>query len=321
MKSRDFGRLKWPVSEIGHGLWGMGGWSGSDDGLSRAAIERAIALGCTFFDTALAYGDGKSERLLGQVLAAHRGAGLRIATKVPPKNMRWPAVAEYALEDVFPADHVRRSTETSLTNLGLESVDLQQLHVWTDAWATDERWMRTADDLKCEGLIRGFGISVNRWEPANVLRALDSGVVDSVQVVYNIFDQAPEDELFPACRERGVAVIARVPFDEGSLAGALRRGMTWPEGDWRNLYFPPDRLDETLDRVDRIVRDLPGELPLPDAALRFILSSPDVTTVIPGMRRVQHVDQNLAASVAGPLDSGLISALRRHRWTRTWVVT
>jgi aryl-alcohol dehydrogenase-like predicted oxidoreductase len=142
-----------------------------------------------------------------------------------------------------------------------------------------------------------------------------------VQVVYNIFDQAPEDELFPACRERGVAVIARVPFDECSLAGALRRGMTWPEGDWRNLYFPPDRLDETLDRVDRIVRDLPGELPLPDAALRFILSSPDVTTVIPGMRRVQHVDQNLAASVAGPLDSGLISALRRHRWTRTWVVT
>jgi aryl-alcohol dehydrogenase-like predicted oxidoreductase len=259
--------------------------------------------------------------LLGQALAAHRGAGLRIATTVPPKNMRWPAGAEYALEDVFPADHVRRSTETSLTNLGLESVDLQQLHVWTDAWATDERWMRTADDLKCEGLIRGFGISVNRWEPANVLRALDSGVVDSVQVVYNIFDQAPEDELFPACRERGVAVIARVPFDEGSLAGALRRGMTWPEGDWRNLYFPPDRLDETLDRVDRIVRDLPGELPLPDAALRFILSSPDVTTVSPGMRRVQHVDQNLAASVAGPLDSGLISALRRHRWTRTWVVT
>jgi aryl-alcohol dehydrogenase-like predicted oxidoreductase len=321
MQTRTFGRLAWPVSEVGYGLWGMGGWSGSDDSESLAALERSIQLGCTFFDTALAYGDGKSEQLLGVILARHPDKKLIVATKIPPKNRKWPARDHYTLDEVFPADYIREATEISLKNLGVSSIDLQQLHVWTDRWASDERWHRAVDDLKCEGLIRGFGISVNRWEPANVLRALDSGVVDSVQVVYNIFDQAPEDELFPACRERGVAVIARVPFDEGSLAGALRRGMTWPEGDWRNLYFPPDRLDETLDRVDRIVRDLPGELPLPDAALRFILSSPDVTTVIPGMRRVQHVDQNLAASVAGPLDSGLISALRRHRWTRTWVVT
>src|SRR6187431_3239582 len=260
MQTRTFGRLGWPVSEIGYGLWGMGGWSGSDDDESVASLERSIALGCTFFDTALAYGNGKSEQLLGQVLARHRDKTLRIATKVPPKNLRWPAKAEYPLADVFPADHIRQSTETSLTNMGLQSVDLQQFHVWTDAWADDDRWKRSVDDLKSEGLIRGFGISINRWEPASVLKAIDTGVVDSVQVVYNVFDQNPEDELFPACRKRGVAVIARVPFDEGSLTGTMHTGMSWPEGDWRNWYFTRDKLAETLGRVDAVRADLPPGL-------------------------------------------------------------
>jgi aryl-alcohol dehydrogenase-like predicted oxidoreductase len=329
MRTRTFGRLGWQVSEVGYGLWGIGGWSGADDDESMAALARAIDLGCTFYDTALAYGNGRSEQLLGRVLAQRRrrpsGAGghapLRVATKVPPKNLRWPALADYALDDVFPADHIRASTETSLRNLDLPKVDLQQLHVWTDAWARDDRWIRAIDDLKSEGLIEGFGISINRWEPASVLDALDTGVVDSVQVVYNLFDQHPEDELFPRCREKGVAVIARVPFDEGSLSGAVRRGMTWPEGDWRNLYFTPDRLDDTMDRVDELVRDLPAGVSLADLALRFILENPDVSTVIPGMRQVRHVDQNLAASGAEPLGQELVDRLRRHRWTRTYVVS
>ena len=320
MQTRPFGRLGWPVSEIGHGLWGMGGWSGSNDEESLAALDRSIALGCTFFDTALAYGNGKSEKLLNQALARHRDRTLRVATKVPPKNLQWPAKAEYRLEDVFPADHIRRSTEASLENLGLSSVDLQQFHVWTDAWADDDRWKRAIDDLKREGLIRGFGLSINRWQPESVLKAIKSGVVDSVQVVYNIFDQSPADELFPKCRELGVAVIARVPFDEGSLAGALRPGMTWPDGDWRNVYFTPEKLDETLDRVEAVAVDLPPQLSLPDAALRFILSCPDVTTTIPGMRRTAHVEQNLAASDSGPLSPPLMATLKRHRWTRTYVV-
>jgi aryl-alcohol dehydrogenase-like predicted oxidoreductase len=298
----------------------MGGWSGSNDDESIASLERSIALGCTFFDTALAYGNGKSEQLLGQVLPGHRDKPLRIATKVPPKNLRWPAKAEYPLGDVFPADHIRQSTEISLSNMGLQSIDLQQFHVWTDAWADDDRWKRAVDDLKREGLIRGFGISINRWAPESVLKAIGTGVVDSVQVVYNIFDQSPEDELFPKCRELGVAVIARVPFDEGSLAGALARGMTWPEGDWRNIYFTPEKLDETLDRVEALREALPSQISLPDAALRFILSCPDVATTIPGMRRVRHVESNLAASDAGPLSPPLVAALRRHRWTRTYVV-
>jgi len=320
MHTRPFGRLGWPVSEVGYGLWGMGGWSGSNDDESVAALERAVTLGCTFFDTALAYGGGKSEQLLGRVLARHRDRRLYVATKVPPANLKWPALPEYRLDDVFPADHIRRSTETSLANLGLLSIDLQQLHVWTDAWAADDRWARAVDDLKREGLIRGFGISVNRWEPANVLRALETGLVDSVQVVYNLFDQHPQDELFPACRARGVAVIARVPLDEGSLTGTLTRGMTWPAGDWRNLYFTPEKLAETLDRVDAVRADLPPGTSLPDLALRFILESPDVATVIPGMRRPGHVDANLGISDGRRLAPALAARLARHRWTRTYVV-
>ena len=221
MLTRVFGRVGWPVSEVGYGLWGMGGWTGSNDDESIAALERAIALDCNFFDTALAYGRGKSEQLLGEVLARHRSTTLYVATKIPPKNLQWPGRATDAIADVFPPDHIRQSTETSLRNLDLPSVDLQQFHVWSDAWANDERWKRAVDDLKREGLIRAFGISVNRWEPANVLEALGTGLIDSVQVVYNVFDQNPEDELFVECRKRGIAVIARVPFDEGSLTGTL----------------------------------------------------------------------------------------------------
>jgi aryl-alcohol dehydrogenase-like predicted oxidoreductase len=320
MHLRPFGRLGWPVSDVGYGLWGMGGWSGSNDDESMAALERAIDLGCTFFDTALVYGDGKSEQLLGRVLARHRDRKLVVATKVPPKNMKWPGSATDAASDAFPADHIRRSTERSLRNLNLPAVDLQQLHVWSDAWVNDDGWRRAIDDLKREGLIRAFGISVNRWEPANVLAALRTGLVDSVQVVYNVFDQSPEDELFPACRELGVAVIARVPFDEGSLTGTLRRGMTWPEGDWRNLYFTPEKLNETLDRVEGLKADVPSGTTLPDLALRFILGNPDVTTVIPGMRRPAHVERNLAASGAPPLSAATRAALRQHRWVRTYVV-
>jgi aryl-alcohol dehydrogenase-like predicted oxidoreductase len=319
MDFRDF-RAIGPVSEVGFGLWGMGGWTGSRDDESIAALERAVALGCTFFDTALAYGQGKSEQLLGRVLRNHPDKKLIVATKVPPGNLKWPALTEYRLEDVFSADHVRRSTETSLGNLGLSSVDLQQFHVWSDTWANDGRWQRTVDDLKREGLIRAFGISVNRWQPANVIRALRTGLVDSVQVVYNLFDQNPEDELFPVCRELGVSVIARVPFDEGSLTGTLSLDSTWPEGDWRNLYFTRDQLAATLRRVDALTRDLPAGMSLQEAALRFILASPDVTTVIPGMRRVRHVDANLGISDGRPLAPDVLARFRTHRWVRTHVI-
>lgn len=316
MQTRRFGRLGWDVSAVGHGLWGMGGWLDSNDDESLAALDRSIELGCTFFDTALAYGDGKSERLLGQVLASHRDRAVRVATKVPPKNMTWPASADDRLDDVFPADHIRRATEASLRNLGLESVDLQQLHVWTDEWAEDERWQRAVDDLKREGLIRGFGISVSRARPANVVRALRTGLVDSVQAVYNVFAQRPEDELFPVCRELDIAVIARVPFDEGSLTGGLRRGQTWPQGDFRNDYFRADVLDETLDRVAFLQCVVGAARSLPDAALRFVLAQPEIATAIPGMRKASHVEANLASGDGDALDARLLARMREHRWDR-----
>jgi len=320
MQFRRFGRIGWKVSEVGYGMWGMGGWTGSDDEESRRALDRAVELGCNFFDTAFAYGMGRSEKLLGEALRRHPEHTLYVATKIPPKDWKWPGRAESPIADVFPADHIREFTEKSLENLGASRIDLQQLHVWSDAWAADEGWQRAVDDLKTQGLIGAFGISVNRWQPANVVKALRTGLVDAVQVVYNIFDQNPEDELFPVCRELDIAVIARVPFDEGSLTGTLTRDSTWPEGDWRNIYFTPDNIAQTLERVAPLEQLVPDGMDLPEMALRFILSQPAVSTVIPGMRKVAHVERNVAASDREAMPARLTTALRAHRWDRTHVI-
>jgi len=319
MRYRTFGRTGWQVSEVGYGMWGMAGWTGSDDEQSLGALDRAFALGCNFFDTAWAYGAGKSEQLLGQALkkrGPHSDPTVRVATKIPPKNMKWPGKAEYPIADTYPPSHIREYTEKSLQNLGLETVDLQQFHVWNDAWVADEGWQRAVDDLKRQRLIRAFGISVNRWEATNVLRALDTGLVDSVQVVYNVFDQAPEDELFPYCQQHGIAIIARVPFDEGSLTGTLTADSKWPDGDFRNLYFNREQLAATLPRVDRLRPLVPEGMDLPELALRFILEHPAVRTTIPGMRQPRNVERNLAASDGTRLPPRLHDALKGHRWDR-----
>jgi aryl-alcohol dehydrogenase-like predicted oxidoreductase len=316
MRYRTFGRTGWQVSEMGYGMWGMAAWSGSSDTESLASLDRAIDLGCNFFDTAYAYGEGHSERLLGQALRKHAGKPLYAATKIPPKNRLWPGKAEYRIEDVYPADHIHEYAEKSLQNLGVETIDLLQLHVWNDAWAGDEGWQRAAERLRNRGLIRAFGISVNRWQPANILRALETGLVDAVQVVYNVFDQSPEDALFPYCREHDIAVIARVPFDEGSLTGALRADSAWPEGDFRNLYFRPENLVPTVERVERLKGAVPAGMTLPELALRFILESPDVSTIIPGMRKPAHVEANMRASGREPLPAEVMAELRGHRWER-----
>jgi aryl-alcohol dehydrogenase-like predicted oxidoreductase len=263
---------------------------------------------------------GKSEQLLGGVINRHPRTRLFVATKVPPKNWKWPGRATTPVGEVFPESHIREFTEKSLKNIGADTLDLQQLHVWDDAWVGDQGWQRAVSDLKRQKLIRGFGISVNRWQPANVIRALETGLVDAVQVVYNIFDQNPEDELFPVCRKLGVAVIARVPFDEGSLTGTLTRSSTWPEGDFRNIYFTPENLVETLGRVERVVGVVPDGMQLPELALRFILANSDVSTVIPGMRKTAHVDRNLAVSDGRALPAMLREKLRAHRWDRSHII-
>ena len=316
MNYRTFGRLGWKVSEIGYGMWGLAAWKDSNDDESRAALDEAVRLGCNFFDTAWAYGAGRSEQFLGQLVRAHPETRLYTATKVPPKNLTWPSRPEFRLDDVFPPDHVRRYAESSLENLGLDSVDLLQFHVWEDGWTRDARWQRAIDDLKREKLIGAAGISVNRWEPANGIETLRTGLIDAVQVIYNIFDQSPEDELFPVCRELDIAVIARVPFDEGSLAGSLTRATTFAEGDFRRTYFGPENLGPTMDRVDALLPLVPKDSSLPEMAMRFVLANQDVATVIPGMRRVATVRANARASARGGLDAALVSQLHHHRWER-----
>jgi aryl-alcohol dehydrogenase-like predicted oxidoreductase len=318
MQYRVFGRTGWRVSEIGYGMWGMAGWTGSDDEESRTSLDRAVALGCNFFDTAWAYGEGRSEQLLGELLKRHPGQRLYTATKIPPKNGKWPARPEYPLSDVFPAGYIREYTEISLRNLQMDTVDLQQFHVWDDSWAADLSWQRAVGALKDDGLVNAIGISINRWQPTNVLKALATDLIDCVQVVYNIFDQAPEDELFVECQRRNIAVIARVPFDEGSLTGTLTPDTKWPQGDFRNIYFQPDNLKNTLERVDRLRPLVPAGMSMPELALRHILQHPAVSTVIPGMRKLRHVELNLAASDSTALPAPLMAELRRHRWDR-WI--
>jgi aryl-alcohol dehydrogenase-like predicted oxidoreductase len=316
MNYRRFGRTGWSVSEIGYGMWGMGEWSGSDDQMSLDALQRAVDLGCNFFDTALAYGEGRSESLLGQIVRANPDKKLYTATKVPPKNRQWPSRREFTLDDCFPPDYIEESVHTSLKNAGLESFDLVQFHTWEDRWLDDDRWAKKMDELRREGLLHAVGISINRWEPWNGVRTVRSGLIDAVQVIYNIFDQNPEDELFPACSESDVAAIARVPFDEGTLTGTLTKESTWPEEDWRSTYFVPENLIPSVERADALKPLVPEEMTMPEMALRFILNNPTVSTIIPGMRKTHHVESNIATSDAGPLSEELHTKLRAHRWER-----
>jgi aryl-alcohol dehydrogenase-like predicted oxidoreductase len=324
LRYRRFGRLGWQVAEVGYGMWGIaggpGGWTGSDDAVGEPALRLAADLGCNFFDTAWTYGRGHSERLMAGLLRDRPAERLYVATKIPPKDRNWPSTRDSRLADVFPPEHIVEYTEKSLANLGTDRVDLMQFHVWEDEWAHDESWQRAMTGLKEQGLVGGTGISVNRWEPWNVLKTLETGLIDAVQVIYNIFDQAPADDLFDACVERDVAVIARVPFDEGTLCGNLTEDATWPAGDWRNTYFVAENLVPSVRRAERLRPVVPPGMTMPELALRFVLRHPAVSTVIPGMRRAEHVRANLAVGDGVPLSDELMARLAEHRWDRvpTW---
>ncbi len=317
MKYRKLGRTGFEVSDIAHGLWGMSGWSGSEDQESLQSLQLAADLGCNFFDTAWAYGDGKSDGLLGTILAKNPGKRLYAASKIPPMNDQWPAKPEYKYREVFPREHVLNYANKIRQKLGTDSIDLLQFHVWDDSWAKESEFRETVEKLKQDGFIRFFGLSLNRWQPENGIVALHTGLVDAVQVIYNIFDQAPEDKLFPVCRELNIGVIARVPLDEGSLGGKMTAETRFPPNDWRAKYFGPANLAKTMARVDELKKLLPPGMTLPEMALRFILSNHDVSTTIIGMRKLQHVKENCALSDAGPLDGGLLQKLKAHRWDRT----
>ena len=316
MKYRKLGRTGFDVADVSYGLWGMSGWSGSDDKESLASLQLSIDKGCNFFDTAWAYGEGKSDGLLGETMQRNQGKRLYAASKIPPANDRWPALPEYKYSEVFPPRHVFKYADSIRKQLRVDSIDVLQFHVWDDSWTEEADFRSTVEKLKKDGTIRFFGLSLNRWEPWNGLKAIGTGLVDAVQVIYNIFDQAPEDELFPLCKEKNVGVIARVPFDEGSLGGKMTLETRFPKGDWRAGYFGPENLPKTIERVEKLKKILPPGMSLPEMALRFILSHPVVSTTIAGMRKPEHVKQNLAASDAGPLDKGLLAELKKHRWDR-----
>ena len=319
MKYRQLGKTGLQVSEIGYGAWGIGQseWMGADDEVSLKSLKAARDAGINFFDTALAYGMGHSEQLLSRAFG--KSNEVIIASKVPPKNFIWPAQPGVPVRDVFPKEYVLSSLDRTLKNLGREIVDLYQFHVWNDEWASDEEWLSTVREIRSSGKARFVGISINDHQPANSLKGLATGLIDAVQVIYNIFDQSPEDELFPYCQKHKIGVLARVPFDEGSLTGKIRPDTNFPEGDFRHQYFSGDRKQQVWDRVQGLTKDaaIPVEQ-LPQFALRFCLSQPAVSTVIPGMRTPAHVGSNAAASDAGPLSPALLAKIHPHRWVRNF---
>jgi aryl-alcohol dehydrogenase-like predicted oxidoreductase len=322
MPYRKLGRTGFEVSVLGYGAWGIGRslWVGANDDESLLALQRAIGHGVNFIDTALAYGDGHSERLVGEAVRSSPGT-VHVATKVPPKNGQWPARAGVPANEVFPGQWVVECTERSLRHLGVEAIDVQQFHVWSDDWIGQGDWLDAIERLKADGKIRFFGVSINDRQPANAIRLIETGVVDTVQVIYNIFEQAPEDELFAAVEKANVGVIVRVPFDEGGLTGKVTPDTEFPEGDFRNRYFSGGRKQETWDRVQAIAGDL--DIPierLPEIALRFCFTHPAVSTVIAGMRALRNVDANAAAAGLGPLSEAELEVLRAHRWDHGTII-
>jgi aryl-alcohol dehydrogenase-like predicted oxidoreductase len=319
VQHRPLGQTGLPVSEIGFGAWGIGGsgWIGAQEDESVRALHRAIELGVNFIDTARGYGE--SERIVGHVVREHRGDPLYVATKVPPKNRIWPAPDGVDPAETFPGDHIRASLETSLRVSGLEAFDLLQFHVWSDEWMGRGDWLETVGDLKREGKIRFFGVSVNDYQPENVLDLVRSGHVDAVQVIYNAFHQAPEEHLLPACAEHGVGVIVRVALDEGGLTGHITPDSTFPAGDFRQTYFGGDRKAQVKQHADALVADLgiePGQLA--EVALRYVLGHDAVSTVIPGMRTVRNAERNAAVGDSQGLGAGQRAVVAKHRWERNF---
>ena len=316
MQYRRFGRTDWQVSEIGYGMWGLAGWTGSDIEEVNASLDLAVELGCNFFDTAWGYAEGKSEQILGELMKRNPDKKLYAATKIPPKNRTWPSRAEFSLDEVFPADYIVEYTEKSLKNLNVETIDLMQFHVWEDHWAGRDEWKEAIQKLTQQGKVQAWGISVNRWEPDNSLETIKTGLIDAVQVIYNIFDQNPEDHLFPLCKKHDVGIIARVPFDEGTLTGTFTKETTFPADDWRSTYFVPENLNSSVEHADALKPLIPAGMTMPEMALRFILANDEVATTIPGMRKLPHVKANIAASDGKPLSQDLLEKLKQHRWDR-----
>lgn len=320
MQYKKFANSNIAVSQLGFGAWGIGKtfWIGAEDSESKKALHKAIELGVNLFDSALVYGNGHSEKLIGEV-EKESGKELFITSKIPSKKFEWPANENSTLDESFPEKQIILSTERSLRNLNRDYLDLQQFHVWNDKWAERDEWKEAVRKLKQDGKVRYFGISINDHQPENGIKAAGSGLIDSFQVIFNIFDQSPIEKLLPFCLEKNISVIARVPLDEGGLTGIIDPSTKFPDGDWRNNYFRGDRKKQIEERVNKIKIDIGSECEtIAECALRFIISFDAVTSVIPGMRTADRVSQNVEIINKGKLSSTLMEKLKSHRWDRNF---
>ena len=319
MQYRQLGRTGIEVSEIGYGTWPLGGgWGMLDDAESLRALHRALELGINYFDTSPLYGDGHAERLVGRAVAGRRDRVV-IATRVPPKNYRWPVLSEDPITETFPADWIVECTEQSLKNLGTDYIDVQHLGAWTPKYTEQLEWYEAMSRLKNQGKIRAFGVSANDWDPYGPTDLVRSGLVDTVQVIYNIFEQRPAETLLPEARQHEVGVIGRVPLEEGILTGRIGPDTKFPRGDWRIKWLTPLRLREVAERVERLKPFLADDRPtLTALALKFSLSHPAISTIIPGMRSVDHVEANVAVSDGKLLPDSVLEALKAHAFVHGW---
>lgn len=322
MKYRKFGKLDWNISEISFGAWAIGGdmWGPQDDAESIRGLHRSLELGINFIDTAAGYGKGHSEELIGKVLKEHPGEEIFIASKVPPQGGHpWPPPEDYDPEKSFPKNYIIKQCEDSLKRLGRDYIDVYQFHTWARGFNTGGSWLEAMTKLKEQGKIRVVGVSVPDSTPDNVIGSLALGNVQAVQVIYNIFDQTPQWNLFPVCEKFGIGVIVRVPFDEGALTGKYTEKTTFAEGDFRRNYFRGNNLKAVVRRVEevKIFKDKQHpKMSLPEYALRFCLSHSSVSTVIPGIRNVMQAEQNIAASDGKLLSRKELDDLKGYRWRK-----
>ncbi len=319
MKSRGFGKTGLRVSEVGFGAWALGEawWGTQDDGESIKALHRAAELGANFIDTAQVYGEGKSEAIIARFRKEWKG-DLIVATKTPPEAGSWPPSPYDPPEIAFSPAYLRANVEKRLRSLQTDCIDILQLHCWSRAWNKDPRPFETLRQLKQEGKIRLIGVSTPEHDQNCVVDLIRNGWVDSVQVIYNLFEQDPAAEILPAAQEHGVGIIVRMAFDEGALTGKFTRETVFPKGDFRADYFRGDRLGRVVDRVEKIRADVAGSgYTLPQAALKFAMSHPGVSTVIAGIRNVAQAEMNLAVSELPELPPELLKELRTHFWRRS----
>ncbi len=321
MKYRVLGRTGLKVSEIGFGAWAIGGsWGKQSDDDSLAALRTALDLGVNFIDTAAGYGNGRSEQLIARVLK-ERGQRDKVivATKTPPADGHWPPSPYCRAEDRFSENYIRQNVEQRLKNLATDHIDVLQLHTWTRAWNSEAAPLRILEKLRDEGKVRFFGISTPEQDQNCVVELMQRGLIDVVQVIYNIFEQEPAAQLLPVAKQANVGIIIRVAFDEGSLTGKFTLQTTFAEDDFRRGYFAGDRLARTVARVEKVRQDLvDSRYTMPQAALKFVLEHPATSTVIPGIRNIAQARANCEVSDLPNMSQDLIKKLHQHNWRRAF---